>query len=405
MRPCSNLAVAVVVWAIHGAFACEPSGLQAQDKEWKPPEGWKKVAAAQFAEIGSLLARDGHLCWMESRLVPETARFRAPSFERRLYRLRLGEAKAEQVYRTVSTGLIEPLMGPGGAIATMFDYPEQHLFLPGQPPAKLPQVEAYHPKEFTSGGLLCHAQRYSGQGGYYDSSLALIPIVEGKARADDPQVLLPWGVGELSPQNFQRWGTFRRGDYLISALPGPAAATSKPGKSGKRPGRPMLTVWDVKKKAKVWDVEGIPIAADDRHVYSYSRADQALVRRSLAGPGEGSQWAAADLDYILDFRPPKLLGLFREKREWVLSLLDVDTGDRSDFDVRISTSYTDPAGGLDTQNRPLYLRIEGSHAAYLGIARDAETGALYAGRGAAIYEVPVVTRRKASEPPNWKRLP
>jgi hypothetical protein len=400
----SNLAAALLVWAMLSLFAGGAPWLHAQDKERKPPEGWKKVTAAQFAKIGAIMARDGYLCWEESRLVPETAQNRAQSFERRLYRLRLGEPKAEEVYRTVTTGLIEPLLGPGGAIATRHDYPQQHLFLPGQPPVKLPQVEGYHPKEFTSGGLLCHAQRYHGSGGYYESSLALIPIVEGKARVEAAQLLLPWVVGDLAPAGFNRWGTFRRGDYLIYGLQGLGIA----GKSGKRkPGKPMLTVWNEKTKSNRWDAEGIPIAADDRYVYSSEGAGTAgaLVRRLLAGHGEGSRLSVPELDFILDFRPPKVLGLFRQKEEWVLSLLDLESGERADFDVRVPASVSAPAAGADAQNRPLYLRPDGQYQPFLPIARDADKGVLYAARGTGIHEVPVVARRRVIDRPVWEPLP
>jgi hypothetical protein len=272
--------------------------------------------------------------------------------------------------------------------------------LPGQPPGKLPQVEGYHPKAFTAGGLLCHAQRYHGSGGYYDSSLALIPIIEGKARPDTAELLLPWTVGEFTPDGFRRWGTFRRGDYLIYALPGPETVA----KSGKRrPGKLMLTVWDLKKKAKAWDVEGIPLAADDRYVYAYSQADGALVRRPLAGRGAGTRLSVPGLENILEVRPPKLLGLFGNDR--VLSAFDLETGDRSDFDIRVSRASTYPVGGADAQDRPLYLRKDGPHAPFLSVARDDDTGVLYASRGTAIYEVPVVARHPATEKPKWEPLP
>jgi hypothetical protein len=161
------------------------------EKGWKPPQGWKKVAAAQFTQIQCLLARDGHLCWVESRLVPETRNFRAQSFERRLYRSRVGADKPELLHKQVTTGTVEALLGPGGAVVTRFDYPHQTLYLPGQPGLALPEVEAYHPKQFTARGLLCYGQRYVSKKGY-EGSLWLIPIVGGKGHLNARQQVLPW---------------------------------------------------------------------------------------------------------------------------------------------------------------------------------------------------------------------
>jgi len=400
MRRLAAYIIILLTWAIQFGVLWQTAQVRGEEKEGKPPAGWKEVAKPRFTKVDSLLARDGYLCWTESRLVPETALNRAQSFERWVFRFRLGETKPEQVYHTITTGNVIPLLGAGGVIATRYEYPNQNLFLPGQPAVKLPQVEGYQPKEFTTGGLLCHAQRYHGSGGYYESSLALIPIEEGKARADAPRLLLPWVVGELAPDGFNRYGTFRRGDYLIYALPGPG----QPAKSGKvKPGKLMLTVWNEKTKSKVWDTEGTPIAADDRFAYWEKRSPSAtvLMRRPLSGKGETSGLAIAGLGVILDFQPPKLLGLFRDKEEWILGMLDLSTGERSDYDVRVPTSIRQPVDGGSEQNRPLYLRQDESSAPYMSLARDADTGVLYASRGAAIYEVPVAARRRWIEP-KWE---
>jgi hypothetical protein len=422
MGRCARFAVVRLVGVVALAAISPAPLLCAQDgkeKEWKPPEGWKKVVAAQFADIESLVAYDGYLCWGEGRLFPETAQSRAPSFDRRLYRVRLtGERgakegkeaaekpvrKPEQIYRQVSTGSVEPLIGPRGAVVTRFDYPYQTLLLPGQLPLELPAIEGYHPKEFTPDGLLCHAQRYHGSGGYYDSSLALIPIAEGKARADAPQVLLPWVKGEFTADGFHRWGTFRRGDYLVYGLPG-SSTFGKSGKGKERPGKLRITVWNEKTKSKAWDAEGVPLAADDRFVYARAEeSDAVLIRRSLAGEGEASRLTVPELAVILSLRPPRLFGLFRQEAEWIACLVDLDTGVRSEFDLRMPGNTNHLVGGNHAQNRTLYLRDEGAYRPFLSVAWDAVAGAVYAARGKSIYEVPVVAKRRLGGRATWEAV-
>jgi hypothetical protein len=369
------------------------------DKGWKPPPGWKKVADAQLTQVQALLARDGHLCWVESRLVPETARHRAPSYDRRLYRLRLGAGKPEQLYKQVSTGTLEALLGPGGAVVTRFDYPRQTLFLPGQPGLELPQVEGYHPQQFTPRGLLCYAQRYRRKGNH-EGSLTLIPIVGGKGHLNATQQLLPWVEGSLGHlgRDFQHTDAFRTVGYLVHAhspIRGPKGQF----------GKVRTAVWDEKNQRQAWTAEGPPLGADDR--YAYSRTPAGIARRPLAGKGEGAQLALADLGAIINFQPPKLLALFRKGNEWVASLLDLNTGGRAEFDLRLPKETQVATGRSGRVSRPFHAWVPAPTGGRIGVpaAGDAREGALFAARGGAIYQVPIVRREQAKAPPGWEPLP
>src|SRR5262245_31500622 len=128
------------------------TALDAQPPAWKPSAGWTKVSNAQFTSVEMLLADDGYLSWVESKLDERTRTFRAGSFDQRLYRLRVGDKKAEQIHRIEGTKTFRPLIGPGGAVVTRFDYPTQHIFLPGQPAVELPEELCYNPRTFVEGG-------------------------------------------------------------------------------------------------------------------------------------------------------------------------------------------------------------------------------------------------------------
>src|SRR6476646_9613532 len=102
--------------ALLAALLASMTALDARPPAWKPPAGWTKVIDAQFTSVEVIVAEDGHLSWVEAKLDERTKGFRAQSFDRRLYRLRVGEKKAEQIHRTGGTKTFWPLIGPGGAV-------------------------------------------------------------------------------------------------------------------------------------------------------------------------------------------------------------------------------------------------------------------------------------------------
>src|SRR5262245_3966150 len=133
MKRGSILAGGSLLMVLAAAMAWGPVRLAVAEKQAMPPEGRTRSTAAQVADVESVLAGDGYLCCVESRMVPETRNHRVQSFDRRLYRLRLGQNKPEQVYRVVGTRDFQPLLGPKGALATRDEYLQHFLFLPGQP--------------------------------------------------------------------------------------------------------------------------------------------------------------------------------------------------------------------------------------------------------------------------------
>jgi hypothetical protein len=368
----------------------------------RPPAGWTKVADAQFTAVEVLVAEDGHLSWVEAKLDPRTKGFRAQSFDRRLYRLRVGEKKPEQIHRTEGTKTFWPLIGPGGSVATRHDYPTQHVFLPGQPAVELPVVLGYNPRTFVEGGLLCHAQRYSGEKGEYDSTLALVPIVGGKARPADAKQLLAWHRGGFRDEGFSRYGVFRVAGRLIYSIPGPDRLPKDRGKA--KPGAPRLTVWDEVKKEQSWDAEGRPVAADDHFVYSVER--DVLVRRALAGEGKAERATLPGVDAVLALRGQRMLGLVAAKGGWAVAAFDLKAGTRTTFDL-----VRPDRGGRPTfprslePNVPLYASGVGDEPSRSGtpLAWDAAKGELYAADAAAIYRVPA--GKPAAWRPTWEAVP
>jgi hypothetical protein len=384
------------------ALIASLTALDARPPAWKPPAGWTKVIDAQFTSGEMMVADDGYLSWVESKLDESTKHFRAQSFDRRLYRFRVGEKKAEQIHRTGGTKTYWPLIGPGGAVVTRFDYPKQHLFLPGQPAAELPHPLCYNPRTFVEGGLLCHAQRYSGEKGEYDSALALVPIVGGKARPADARQLMPWHRGRYTDDGFFLYGVFRVGNRLIYSIPGPDRVPK--GKGKVKPGTPMLTVWDEVKKEKSWDAEGRPVAADDRYVYSVER--DVLVRRALEGEGKAERMTLPAGE-LYAFRGHRMLAVVTGKGGRTLAAFDLKAGTRTPFDFTLPERWTkSPYSRWLEPHVPLYLTEvidASSHGPSMPVAWDATKGELYAADRAAIYRVPA--GKAAAWKPTWEAVP
>jgi hypothetical protein len=368
------------------------------EAEWKVPKTWKKVADAQLTSPEKLVAHDGWLAWTERKLIEETRYHRAQSFDQRLYRWKVDGRKVESLHQINDTGHFWPLLGPNGAVVTRELYPKQWLFLPGQKPVELPRVEAYRPMEFTSDGLLCHAQRYSGKAGLEESAITLIPITRGKAQPDDVRRLLPWVTHERKYSSFSDHAIFRRRGRLVYVLSEPE---TEPPKDWRIRRKPFLTVWDESKKTKAWEVEdSVPIAADARFVYSWD--GKALVRRPLDGKkGEAGKLTIPGLSVVVDFASPaKLFGLFTQKDgSWTAKAVDLSAGTVTPYELAVPERAHVPLQYFSeycmTPGSPRYLRGIVGENEMLPVAWDSTSGALYAAHGSAIYRVPAVEKQKA----------
>jgi hypothetical protein len=176
------------------------------------------------------------------------------------------------------------------------------------------------------------------------------------------------------------------------------------GPKGQR-GPLRTAVWDEKNQRQAWTAEGGPVGADGR--YAYTVTYEGIARRPLAGKGEGSRLALPDSGVIIDFQPPHLLALFRKGKDWVASRLDLSTGDRTEFDLRIPRTARGAVRRSYSIRSPVLTWFPAPTGGHIGVpaAGDAGEGALFAAHGKAIYRVPVVRHERAKSPPDWKPLP
>jgi hypothetical protein len=386
--------VSVVLLALTVARAAEPVA-------YEVPKSWEKIHDGP-ATYPLLTARGGYAVWVDQRRGTHvTPAPRAISSIFTLYRQKEGEKEPEKLDERTTTGSLATIVGPKGEIAWGYFANADTVFLPGKKPLKLPRDAYYAARHFTADGLVCAADRFS-QEKEFQSAIVLFPIDREKGELGEPRFLRKWFRTEADGVqfDFSHGKVFLRGDYVAYTGRGVRTAKVDFPKS-------LTEVWDVKNQKRVWRAEEEHDAADDEYVYTF-RSDKGVIRRALAGDGRGKELTLPKEMVRFDFRPPKLFAIVRQDKEWLAVVLDINTGERVEYDLRVPhgqqvfTRYASGTGEVFALNsNPNDLK----QSAVIGIGYDAETDTLRTHVNGAVYTVPAAKRVPAAEKPKWEPLP
>jgi hypothetical protein len=366
------------------------------------PKSWEKVYAGPAPGL-ALSVRGGYAVGIGKVLVPHTREFRAQSFTETLYRFKAGDTEPEKLDERVTTHGLVALLGPGGEVAAGWFANCDTIYIPGLKPIPLPKDAQYAAHHFTREGLVCTAERFVNP--KHERAVVLLPIHRGQNALGDVRVLRPWfadpAADGFQPE-FNHGRVFWRGDFVAysGTLPDP---TRKRGFS-----KTVTDVWDVRNEREGWrEEEAFFEAADDTHAYWFPESN-VVARRVFIGKQKAEQCALPKETIRLAFDPPKLFALVKQDREWVLTLFDLKTGGRAEYDLRAPDrrQVTGVAGSGPNSWATVFLHpTDPDHRASLPIGIDAATGEVRVLHDKVVYKVPAAKRMKADAKPKWEPVP
>jgi hypothetical protein len=349
-------------------------------------------------------ARGGYAVWVDQRRVHP-----GPGLEPRaiahtftIYRQKESDKEPEKLDERSTTGSFVALVGPKGEIAWGYFANCDTVFLPGQKPLKLPTDARYAAKHFTTEGLVCAGDRFTKEK-EFQSAIVLFPIDREKGELGEPRFLRQWSrvpVEDGFQMDFSYGKVFWRGDYV-------AYTGTLHGGRKDRFAKDATEVWNVKTQLPVWRADEIHDVADDKYVYTF-RSDKGVIRRALAGKGEGEELALPKELTRFDFQPPKLFGIEKRDKEWVVTVLDINTGERAEYDVRVPDGQQVFARYASGTGHEFALHTNPNNlerSAVIGLAYDVDTDTLRTRVNDAVYKVPPAKRTPAAEKPKWELLP
>ena len=124
--------------------------------------------------------------------------------------------------------------------------------------------------------------------------------------------------------------------------------------------------------------------------------------RRLDGTGKAEQFALPKESIRFDVRSPKLFALVKQEKEWVLTLFDLTTGDRAEYDLRLSGAkpgfYISDSGPV--RHYSVWLDRDRKGAMPLGL--DAIAGEVRIVRDKTVYRIPVAKKLPADAKPKWE---
>ncbi|MBN9121542.1 MAG: hypothetical protein J0I06_20735 [Planctomycetes bacterium] len=379
------------------ALVTLPFAAAADEPKFQVPKTWQKADVGRAA-WHSLTALDGYAVWIDKVIVKGTEHNRAQSFTNTVYRLKAGSEKPEQIDQRVTTHGLVALLGPKGAVATGYFGDCDTVHLPGHTPISLPRGVRFQAHHFTADGLVCTGELF--RDGKHHNEIVLFPLDRQNGTLGEIRALQEWfpavGLDGFKP-DFYHGRVFLRGDFVAytGELPDPARKVG----FNKR----AVEVWDVRNKKVAWREEYATLeAADDRYAYWFPDPN-AVARRALDGKTRAEILALPKGTVRLEVRPPRLFALVpRENgKEWVLTRLDLSTGERAEYDLRVPDDRQLISVSGSGSNRMIAVRADGDH---LPLAFDAATGELRTLWKEALYTIPVAERFPAVEP-KWEPLP
>ena len=371
------------------------------------PKTWEKLSAGGTRE-GTVAVRGGYTIWVDKVLVPGTERHRAQSFTETLYRFKAGDTQPEKLEQISTTRGLYPVLGPNGEIANGWFADCQTLYVLGLKPIPMPKDARFAAQEWTKDGLVCAAERWvykkPGQpDGWYETAVLRFPIDRAKNALGEPKVLRPWlplRDDDFKP-DFSNGRAFARGDFVAhtGTVPNPD-----------RPGFPRTAseVWDTKQSKMVWRAEITVAAADDTHAYWFPEG-HVVARRRLDGTGKTERFALPKESIRFDVQSPKLFALMKQEKEWVLALFDLTTGDRAEYDLRLTGAKPgyNYSGSGPVRRYSVWFNGDSSDGWHnsMPLGLDAATGEARMIRDKTVYRIPVAKKLPADAKPKWEPVP
>jgi predicted amidohydrolase len=307
-----------------------PSPVFARD--FTVPSSWEKVAEAQYGDIYLISIKGGWIAWMEKKLDPNTAKFRAPSFFVGLYRKQLGVNDIETLIEPAKSKIAGDnfILGPCGVISSGYrgDYYRQMLF-----PVKPDATNSLHPKieqpslwelrrkELGEGknmpiriykdAILCIHGRYNNEG------LCLIPFDGRKCDLTKKEVV-------LEPTNTSIYDACWDGNYILYSTGKTLGLLDRQSK------KKLITFQSNKDNFRFTNI----FIEDD---FVYFCLNEEILRFSVTKKTLERMTTPGLLLYPIAFEPEKFIGLFKTDNRFN-GILEVDlaSGEVRKYDFPLS---------------------------------------------------------------------
>jgi predicted amidohydrolase len=366
-------------------------------QDFMVPSSWEKVAEAQYGDICLIGIKGGWIAWMEKKLDPNTARFRAQSFFVGLYRKQLGINDIET--------LIEPekskiggdtfILGPGGVVSSGYsgDYYRQMLFPVKphtanslQPKTEQPSLYELRRKELGEGknmpiriyndAMLCTNGHYNNEG------LCLIPFDGRKCDLTKKKVV-------LEPTNTCIYDACWDGNYILYST----------GKT--------LVLLDRQSKKKLFTFQlnhrfarFSDIFVEDDFVYLFSTEIGEILRFSITKKTLERMTMPGFLLYPIVFGSEKFIGIFQtdDKFNEILEV-DLASGKLEKYDFPLSRYHRQGGNYRRASSKFFYFVPDGNYTSseYIYYCGDASVDKMLAAYKNTLYLVP----KTKDKPTTW----